>query len=151
MWEFVFEQFQKAKLFGRKGPLLLEISVLLSRILNIIISSWQRKAPICHWKICPYMKQMTAEVWSQTRPAVWLPWGSSLVEEPDFHPRTHLPQLLCFLHLISAHNPSFCVLKVWQLRSQDLKENLQKCNSIPSMLKKKLFTESCVFTTGKGL
>jgi hypothetical protein len=35
----------------------LKITIILNRILNIIISIWQGKDPICHKKICPQMKQ----------------------------------------------------------------------------------------------
>lgn len=35
----------------------LKMAVILSRIFNIIISIWQGKNPICHWKICPQTKQ----------------------------------------------------------------------------------------------
>lgn len=44
----------------KKRTTSLEMSVMLYRILNIIITIWQRKDPICHWKICPQMKQMIA-------------------------------------------------------------------------------------------
>lgn len=64
----------EGKTFWKKKTTSLRDICSSQQDLNIIITSWQRKAPICHWKICPYMKQMIAEeAWSQTRPAVWLP------------------------------------------------------------------------------
>lgn len=44
----------------------LKITIILNRILNIIISIWQGKDPICHKKICPQMKQ-----WHVSNDLVW--------------------------------------------------------------------------------
>lgn len=55
----LFKNYRRQDTLERKGHFS-EMSVILYRILNIIITSWQRKDPICQWKICPQMKQMIA-------------------------------------------------------------------------------------------
>lgn len=124
------------------------MSVILYRILNIIITSWQRKNPICHWKICPQMKQMIAvKAWFKPRPAIWLPWGPGLVKESDFHPELNshsLPASYIWLAPINSLSASWYFDS---FSSKDLIENLAKCNLIPSVLQKKLtpLWELCIY------
>lgn len=119
------------------------MSVILYRILNIIITSWQRKDPICHWKICPQMKQMIAvKAWFKPRPAIWLPRSSNLVRvrfPPQSLPFIALPTPIpSFLHLISSNNPPFCILIVWQLHLKGSQRELSKVQPNPLYVKKEI-------------